>query len=173
MPSTVNKRCVVYILAKRVRSHTVSLKFLWIVLNKGYNMLNNTKIYDDIATYEVSVYAWRNWRAAVVGVLAVAIFGKKLVPKVRYGTLWSFLTYGYHKLQLVKNWKQNFEIRFCKTWNRILKACSALKPEWGEKWKPRSSIDSDQLCLTPTRHFWKMYKKWKFPLNEEKYTLLL
>ena len=43
MPSTVNKRCVVYILAKRVRLHTVSLKFLWILLNKGYNMLNNTK----------------------------------------------------------------------------------------------------------------------------------
>ena len=42
MPSTVNKRCVVYILAKRVRSQTVSLKFLWILLNKGYNMLNNT-----------------------------------------------------------------------------------------------------------------------------------
>ena len=31
MPSTVNKRCVVYILAKRVRSQTVSLKFLWIL----------------------------------------------------------------------------------------------------------------------------------------------
>ena len=43
MPSTVNKRCVVYILAKCVRSQTVSLKFLGILLNKGYNMLNNTK----------------------------------------------------------------------------------------------------------------------------------
>ena len=43
MPSTVNKRCVVYILAKRVRSQTVSRKFLWILLNKGYIMLNNTK----------------------------------------------------------------------------------------------------------------------------------
>ena len=43
MPSTVNKRCVIYILAKRVRSQTVSLKCLWILLNKGYNMLNNTK----------------------------------------------------------------------------------------------------------------------------------
>ena len=34
MPSTVNKRCVVYILVKRVRSQTVLLKFLWILLNK-------------------------------------------------------------------------------------------------------------------------------------------
>ena len=57
MPSTVNKRCIVYILAERVRSQTVSLKFLWILFNKGYNMLNNTKIYYDIATYEVSVCA--------------------------------------------------------------------------------------------------------------------
>ena len=43
MPSTVYKRCVVYILAKRVRSQTVSLKCLWILLNKGYIMLNNIK----------------------------------------------------------------------------------------------------------------------------------
>ena len=43
MPSTVNKRFVVYILAKRVRSQTVSLKFLWILLNKGYNMLKYQK----------------------------------------------------------------------------------------------------------------------------------
>ena len=57
MPSTVNKGCAVYILAKCVRSQTVSLKFLWILFNKGCKMLNNTKIYDDIATYEVSVCA--------------------------------------------------------------------------------------------------------------------
>ena len=43
MPLTVNKRRVVYILAKRVRSHTVSMNFPWILLNKGYNILNNTK----------------------------------------------------------------------------------------------------------------------------------
>ena len=43
MPSTVNKRCVVYILAKRVRSQTVALKFLWVLLKKGYIMLNYTK----------------------------------------------------------------------------------------------------------------------------------
>ena len=43
MPSTVTKRCVVYILARRVRSQTVSLKFLWVLLNKGYIMLKNTK----------------------------------------------------------------------------------------------------------------------------------
>ena len=56
MTSIVNKRCVVYILAKRVRSQAVSLKFHWILLNKGYNMLNITKkIYDDISTYEISV----------------------------------------------------------------------------------------------------------------------
>ena len=111
-----------------------------------------------------SVCAWRNWRSAVVGVLAVAIFGKKLVPKARYahGTLWSFLTYGYHKLQLVKNWQQIIAIRFSKTWNRILKACIALKSEGDENWKPRNSLKSDQLCLTCNRRFWKMYKKWKF-----------
>ena len=159
MPSTVNKRCVVYILAKRVRLQTVSLKFLRILLNKGYNMLNNTKNPNEIATYEVSVSAWRHWRCDVVDVLAVVIFGKKLVPKARYGTLWSFLTYGYHKLQLVKI----IATRFCETWNRILKACISLKPEGDEKWKPRNSINSDQLCLMSTRHFWKMYRKWKLP----------
>ena len=55
-------------------------------------------------------------------------------------------------------------IRFCETWNRILRACIALKPEGDEKWKPRNSINSDQLCLTSTRHFRKMYRKWKFPI---------
>ena len=43
MLSTVKKRRVVYILDKRVRLQTVSLKFLEILLNKGYNILNNTK----------------------------------------------------------------------------------------------------------------------------------
>ena len=57
MPLTVNKRCVVYILAKNVRSQTVSLKFLWILLNKGYSMLKIPKLYDDIASNEVSVCA--------------------------------------------------------------------------------------------------------------------
>ena len=52
---------------------------------------------------------------------------------------------------------------FCKTWNRILKACIALKPEGDEKWKPQNSMNSDQLCVTSTRPFWKMYRKWKFP----------
>ena len=41
-------------------------------------------MYDDIATWEVSVCARRS---AVVGVFAVVIFGKKLVSKARYGTL--------------------------------------------------------------------------------------
>ena len=52
-------------------------------------------------------------------------------------------------------------IRFCKTWNRILKACIALKPEGDEKWKPRNSINSDKLCVTSTRHFWKNVQKMK------------
>ena len=43
MPSTVNKRSAVYILATHVHSQTLSLKFRWILLNKGYNMLNNTE----------------------------------------------------------------------------------------------------------------------------------
>ena len=38
-------------------------------------------MYDDIATYEVSVCAWRNWRSAVVGVLAVVIFWKEISSK--------------------------------------------------------------------------------------------
>ena len=54
-------------------------------------------------------------------------------------------------------------IRFCETWNCILKACIALKQEGDEKWKTRNSINSEQLCLTSTKHFWKMYRKWKFP----------
>ena len=33
----------ILLLAKFVRSQTVSLKFLWILLNKGYTVLNNTK----------------------------------------------------------------------------------------------------------------------------------
>ena len=55
-------------------------------------------------------------------------------------------------------------IHFCETWNRIFKACIALKPERDEKWKPRNSITSDKLCLTSTRHFWKMYRKWQFTI---------
>ena len=43
MHSTVKRRRVVYILAKRERSQTVSLTFLRILLNEGYNMLINTK----------------------------------------------------------------------------------------------------------------------------------
>ena len=112
-------------------------------------------MYDDIATYEVFVCAWRNWRSVVVGVLAVVIIGKKLFLNARYCTLWTFLTYGYHKLQLVKIGSKIIVIRFCKPWNRILKACIALKPEGDEKWKPRNSITSDQLCLTSTRHFFE------------------
>ena len=54
-------------------------------------------------------------------------------------------------------------VRFFETWNHILKAFIALKPEGDEKSKPRNSINIDQLCLTSTRHFWKMYRKWKFP----------
>ena len=41
----------------------------------------------------------------VIDVLPLSVFwrfGTKLVPKARYGTLLSFLTYGYHKLQLVQ-----------------------------------------------------------------------
>ena len=54
-------------------------------------------------------------------------------------------------------------IRFCEIWNRISKACIALKPEGDEKWKPRNFLNSDQLCLTSTTHFWKMYRKWTLP----------
>ena len=140
--------------SERVRSQTVSLKFLWILLNKGYNML----IYDDIACYEVSVCAWRNWRSVVVVVLAVVIFGKKLVPKSRYGTLWSFLTYGYHKLQLVKNLKQNYCDTILRNMKSHIESMFCIETGGDEKWKPRNSINSDQLCLTSTTHFWKMYR---------------
>ena len=69
MPSTVNKRCVVYILAKRVRSHTVSLKFLWILLNKGYNILNNTQKPTMILQLMKSLYAHD-----VIDVLPLSVF---------------------------------------------------------------------------------------------------
>ena len=57
MPSTVNKRCVVYILAKRVSSQTIILKFFWILLNKRCNMLNNTKKSTMILQLMKSLYA--------------------------------------------------------------------------------------------------------------------
>ena len=134
--------------------------FCWIKDTICYTI---PKIYDDIATYEVSVCAWSNWRSAVVGVSAVVIFGKKWVPKARYGTLRSFLTYGFHKLQLVKNWKHNYCDMLLRNMKSHIESIIALKPEGDENWKPRNSINSDQLCLTSTRHFWKMYRKWKFP----------
>ena len=54
-------------------------------------------------------------------------------------------------------------IRFCETWNRILKACIALKPEEDENWKPQNSINSHQLAWRLLDIFWKMYRKWKLP----------
>ena len=123
-------------------------------------MLWTLVLYDDIATHEVSVCAWRNWRSAVVGVLAVVIFEKKSSKsKIWYPVKRLYIT----NCNLSKIGSKIIAIRFCETWNRILKACIALKPEGDEKWKPRNSINSDQLCLTSTRHFWKMYRKWKFP----------
>ena len=44
MPSTVNRRCVVHILAKRARSQTVSIEPLWMSLNIGCSMLINSKM---------------------------------------------------------------------------------------------------------------------------------
>ena len=79
---------------------------------------------------------------------------------VPYGPFWHMDT---TNCNLSKIGSKIIAIRFCEPWNRILKACIALKPEGDEKWKPRNSINSDQLCLTSTRHFWKMYRKWKFP----------
>ena len=151
------------ILAKRVRSQTVSLKFIWILLNKGYNMLNNTKIYDDIATYEVPVCALNNWRSTVVGVLAVVILERNQFQKQDMVHCEAFWHMDTTICNLSKIGSKIIAIRFCETWNRILKACIALKPEGDEKWKPRNSICYDQLCLTSTRYFWKMNRKWKFP----------
>ena len=71
---------------------------------------------------------------------------------------------------LSKNGSKTIAICFCETWNRISKACIAFKPEEDEKWKPRNSIYSDQLCLTSTRHFWKMNRKRKFQIF--KFTVL-
>ena len=62
---------------------------------------------------------------------------------------------------LSKIGSKNIALRFCETWNRILKACIALKQEGDEKWKPHSFMVSDQLCLRFTRKFWKMQRKWK------------
>ena len=141
MPSTVNKRCVVYILAKRLRLQIVSLKFLWFFIISDTTCLTIAKYYDDIATYEVSVCAWRNWRYAVVCVLAVVIFGKNLVPKqdmVPYEAFWHMDT---TNCNLSKIGSKIIAIRFYETWNRILKACIALKPEGDEKLKLRNSIN--------------------------------
>ena len=41
MPSTVNRRCVVYIFTCAPADCYVEVS--WILLNKGYNMLNNIK----------------------------------------------------------------------------------------------------------------------------------
>ena len=131
--------------------------FFW---KKDTTCLTIPKIYDDIELYEVFVCAWRNWRSAVVGVLAVVIFGKKLVPKERYGTLEAFWHMDTTNCNFSKIGRKIIAIRFCKTWNRILKACIALEPEGDEKWKPRNSINSDQVCLTSTRHFLKIKRKF-------------
>ena len=87
MPSTVNKRCVVYISAKRVRSQTVSLMFLLILLNKGFNMLNNTKKSTMILQLMKYLYAHDVIDDLPLSVIGGCNFGKKLVPKPRYGTL--------------------------------------------------------------------------------------
>ena len=121
------------------------------------------KIYDDIATYEVSVCAWHNWRSAVVGVFAVVIFGRKLVPKQDMVPCEAFWHMDTTNCNLSKIGSKTIAICFCDTWNRILKASISSKREGDEKWKPRNSINSDQLCLTSTWHFWRMYRKWKFP----------
>ena len=95
--------------------------------------------------------------------LAVVIFVKKLVPKQDMVPCEAFWHMDTTNCNLSKIGSKIIAIRFCETWNRILKACIALKPEGDEKWKPRNSINSDQLCLMSTRHFWKMYRKLKFP----------
>ena len=163
MPTTVNKRCVVYILAKRVRSQTVSLKFLWILLNKRYNMLNNTR---HLRWYYV-MHIQRLHRLQLT-ICRCRYFGgcnfwKENSSKSKIWYPVKLLTHGYQKLQLVKNWKQNY----CDTLLRNMKSHieSMYCIETGRRWKmkTRNSINSDQLCLTSTRHFWKMYRKWKFP----------
>ena len=63
-----------------------------------------------------------------------------------------------------QNWKQNYYDTFLRNMKSHIESIYiTLKSEGDEKWKLRNSINSDQLCLTSTRHFWKMYRKWKFP----------
>ena len=90
-------------------------------------------------------------------------FWKEISSNARYGTQLSFLTYWYHKLQLAKNWKQNYCHTFLRNMKSHIESMYCIETEGDEKWKPRNSINSDQLCLTSSRHFWKMNRKWKFP----------
>ena len=104
-------------------------------------------------------------RSAVFQVSPDVVFGKKLVPKARCCTLWSFWTHRYHKLWLVGNWKQKImcyaiakhEIEYWKHishWNR-----KVMKNENPEIFK-----DIDQLYTRSTRQFWQMLPKLKFPI---------
>ena len=147
MPSTVNKRCVVYNLAKRVRSQTVSLKFLLILLNKGYNMLystENLRWYCNLWSLCMRITKLTICRCRFFG---GCNFWKELGPKARYGTLWSFLTYGYHKLQLVEKWKQNC----CDTLLQNMKSHieSVYCIESGRRWKMKTPEFYKYLSALP------------------------
>ena len=127
MPSTVNRRCDVYILAFGLRSRTVTLKFLLILLNKGYRMLNNTKTlqwYRNLWSLCVRMTTLTICRCPGFG---GCIFLNNLVLKARYGALWSFFWHmDTRNCNLSKTGSKNIAILFCKTWNRILKACFFL-----------------------------------------------
>ena len=137
MPSIVNKRCVVYILATRVHSQTVTLKLLWVLWNKGYNMLNNTK---NLRWY---CNLWSLcMRMTLVTICRCRCFGGCNFWKVisSKSKIWYpmnlFELYWYHKLQLVKNWKQNY----CDTLLRNIKSHieSMYCIETGRRWKMKT-----------------------------------
>ena len=138
MLSTVNRRCIVHILAKRERLQTVSLKLLLILFNKRHNILNNTK----------NLRWYRNWWSLCIHMTSLTccccprfcgcIFERnksKKQDKVPCETFWQLDT---TNCNLSKIGIKYFAIPFCETWNYILKACIALKPEGGDIWKPHN-----------------------------------
>ena len=96
----------------------------------------------------------------VIDDLPLSVFGGcNWVPKARYGTLWSLLTYGYHKLQLVKNWKQTDCDTILRNMKSHIESMYCIETGRRSKMKTRNSINSDEHCLMSSRNFWK----WKFP----------
>ena len=130
-------------------------------------------------------------RSAVFQVSPDAVFRKKLVPKARYGTLWSFWI--PHTITFGKIGSKNNVLRFSKTWNCILKTCIALKWEGDEKprifhgyWSALLKVNQTilknaqkmKICHFPDLRFLRFsssqkHKTTKNPQNSSLRTLLI